>query len=219
MGATNLYWQAADGTGTAERLTTGVNTQQPLTFTPDGKSLIFRELDGASGFGVLNVLPLEGDRTPKPLMHMPVNVVHAALSWDGHWMAYQSTESGRDDIHIRPFPAVESGHWQISTDGGSRPVWAPSSHELFYLDSRYRLTSVSLQPKPFVISKPSAAAVLPSGFPQPLGPQRSYDVSPDGQRFVAVRSAAEKDDATQPNQLRVILNWDEELKRLVPSKK
>ena len=217
MGATNLYWQAADGTGTAERLTTSVNTQQPLTFTPDGKSLIFRELDGASGFGVLNILPLEGDRTPKPLMHVPVNAVHAALSWDGHWMAYQSTESGRDDIHIRPFPDVESGHWQISIDGGSRPVWAPSAHDLFYLDSRYRLMTVSVQPKPLVIGKPSP--VLASGFSPPSGPQRFYDVSPDGKRFVAVSSAAEKDDATQPNQLRVILNWDEELKRLVPSKK
>ena len=54
MGATNLYWQAADKTGTAERLTTSVNNQSPLMFTPDGKSLIFREVDGMSGFGMLN---------------------------------------------------------------------------------------------------------------------------------------------------------------------
>ena len=63
LGAANLYWQATDGTGTAEQLTTARNTQTPLAFTPDGKSLIFRELDGASGFSMLNVLPLEGDRT------------------------------------------------------------------------------------------------------------------------------------------------------------
>ena len=154
--------------GRAERLTTGANTQAPLTFTPDGKSLIFREVDGTSGFAVLNVLPLEGDRTPKPLMRTPVNVVQAALSPDGHWIAYQSTESGQEDVHIRPFPDVESGHWQVSTDGGSRPVWAPSGHELFYLDTRYRLMTRSFQPKPFAIGKPSA--VFQSGLPATSGP-------------------------------------------------
>jgi serine/threonine protein kinase len=217
MGATNLYWQAADKTGTAERLTTSVNNQSPLMFTPDGKALLFREVDATTGFGMLNVLPLEGDRTPRPLMRTPVNVVQAALSADGHWIAYQSTESGRDDVHIRPFPDVESAHAQISTDGGSRPAWAPSGHELFYLDARYRLMSVLVQPKPLVIG--TASPAFQSGLPSHSGPERFYDVAPDGKHFLAVRSAADKDDAAPPHQLRVILNWDEELKRLAPAKK
>ncbi len=217
LGATNLYWQAADGTGTVERLTTSANTQVPLTFTHDGKSLIFREVDGASGFGVLNILPLEGERQPKPLMRTPVNSVNAALSPDGRWLAYQSTESGQDDIHVRPFPDVENGHWQISSDGGSRPAWAPSGRELFYLDSRYRLMTASLQQKPFGFGKPSVAFQF--AFPPRAGPGRLFDVSPDGQRFVTIRSIAQKDEAAQPNQLRMILNWDQELQRLAPAKR
>jgi serine/threonine-protein kinase len=217
LGATNLYWQASDGTGTVERLTTSANTQVPLTFTHDGKSLIFREVDGVSGFGVLNTLPLEGKREWKPLMRTPVNSVNAALSPDGHWLAYQSTESGQDDIHVRPFPDVENGHWQISSDGGSRPVWATSGRELFYLDSRYRLMTASLQQKPFGFGKPSAAFQF--AFPPRAGPGRLFDVSPDGQRFMAVRSIAQKDEAAQPNQLRMILNWDQELQRLAPAKR
>ena len=217
LGATNLYWQAADGTGIVERLTTSTNTQVPLTFTHDGKSLIFREIDGVSGFGVLNTLPLEGERQPKPLMRTPVNSVNAELSPDGHWLAYQSTESGQDDIHVRPFPEVENGHWQISSDGGSRPAWAPSGRELFYLDSRYRLMTASFQQTPFGFGKPSAAFQF--AFPPRAGPGRLFDVSPDGQRFVAIRSIAEKDDAAQPNQVRMILNWDQELQRLAPAKR
>ena len=217
LGATNLYWQAADGTGTVERLTTSANTQVPLTFTHDGKSLIFREVDGVSGFWVLNTLPIEGERQPKPLMRTPVNSVNAALSPDGHWLAYQSTESGQGDIHVRPFPDVETGHWQISSDGGSSPVWAPSGRELFYLDSRYRLMTASLQQTPFGFGKPSAAFQF--AFPPRAGPGRIFDVSPDGQRFMAIRSIAQKDEAAQPNQVRMILNWDQELQRLAPAKR
>ena len=187
-----------------------------MTFTPDGKSLIVRELDGLSGFALLKLLPLEGDRTPKPLMRTPVNAGNVTLSADGHWLAYQSTESGQDDIHIRPFPEVESGHWQISTEGGSRPVWAPSGHELFYLDARYRLMTVTLQTTPFSVSTPSVAFQF---VPPPTGLARYFDVTPDGTRFVAIKSAAEKEEAAQPNQLRVILHWDEELKRLAPAKR
>jgi hypothetical protein len=132
-------------------------------------------------------------------------------------VAYQSTESGQDDVHVRPFPEVESGHRRISFDGGSRPVWSPSGQELFYLDGRNRLMTASFQQKPFAIGTPSAAVAfgsLPIG-----GLARSFDVNPDGQHFIAVRNVAQSDEAAHPNQLRIILNWDEELKRLAPAKR
>ena len=216
QGVTNIYWKAADGTGDAERLTTSTKDQTPLTFTPDGKSLIFREVDPENTFEVLFVLPLQGDRTTRPLMRTPLNVEHATVSSDGHWLAYQSRESGQDEIHIRPFPDVESGHWQVSSDGGSRdPVWAPNGHELFYMDSRFRLVSVNLQSNPFAIGTPSPLFAFRYG--SVVGRERFFDIAPDG-HVLAVRSLEAKDAPEQPNQLRVILNWDEELNRLVPAK-
>jgi serine/threonine-protein kinase len=215
LGAANLYWQATDGTGTAEQLTTARNTQTPLAFTPDGKSLIFRELDAASGFSMLNVLSLEGDRTAKPLSRSPISGINAALSPDGHWLAYQSTDGGQDNIHIRPFPDVEGGHWQVSTDGGSRPVWSSSGSELLYLDSRFRLMSVKVQPKPFSVG--ASSSVVQLGGPG-VGVGRPFDVTADGQRIVTITKTEDKSEA-QPNQLRVILNWDEELRRLAPARK
>jgi Tol biopolymer transport system component len=189
----------------------------PLTFTPDGEALLFRESDPVSGIAVLYLLPLTGDRTPKPLMRAPVNASHAALSPDGHWMAYQSAESSPNDIHLRPFPDVESGHWQISTDGGTRPAWAPSGHELLYLDARYRLMIVPFQAKPFAIGNPSAA--FATTLPPNSGLERSYDPMPDGKHFLVIKNLTQNGAPEQPNQLRVILNWDEELKRLAPAKK
>jgi hypothetical protein len=132
-------------------------------------------------------------------------------------MAYQSAESSPNDIHLRPFPDVESGHWQISTDGGTRPAWAPSGHELFYLDARYRLMIVPFQAKPFAIGNPSAA--FATTLPPNSGLARSYDAMPDGKHFLVIKNVAQNGAAEQPNQLRVILNWDEELNRLAPAKK
>ena len=139
------------------------------------------------------------------------------LSPDGRWIAYQSNESGRDEIHVRPFPAVDGGHWQITTDGGAEPLWARSGRELFYLDRRRRIMAVPVQAGPsFGAGNPSVAVELASV--NVGGPGREYDVSPDGRRFLIIRPAARTEDKPTPMQLNVVLNWGEELKRLAPVK-
>ena len=227
-GAPNVFWQPADGTGVAERLTTNTLIQYPWAFTPDGKSLVFRNTDPKTGPDV-SVMSVEGDRAPKALIHTPFNESNAELSPDGRWIAYQSNESGRDEIHVRPFPAVEGGHWQISTDGGTKPLWARSGRELFYVDPRGRIMAVAVQAaQTFTAGNPGGAIdragagiVDSSGVGGVLigAPGRNYDVSPDGRRFLVIQNATRADDKSSPLQLNVVLNWGEELKRLAPVKR
>ena len=81
-------------------------------------------------------------------MQTTATELYGELSPDGHWLAYQSDESGQNQIWVRPFPNVDGGHWQISTSGGITPVWARNGKELFYLDGTNAVTSVPVQTAP-----------------------------------------------------------------------
>jgi serine/threonine-protein kinase len=214
-GAPNLFWQASDGTGTAERLTTSLQVQAPAAFTPDGKSLILRDTDPKTGADIA-LMTLEGERTPKPLIHSRFDEANAELSPDGRWIAYQSNESGRAEVHVRPFPKVDSGHWQISTNGGSQPLWARSGRELFFVDASRRIIAVPIQTGPSFTAGNTTVAV--AALSVATAPGRAYDVSPDGKRFLVIQPAGADDKASQP-QLNVVLNWGDELTRLLPAKK
>ncbi len=130
-GSQNLYWKAADGTGSVERLTKSESDHFAYAFTPAGGQLVFLEL-GEQGAD-LGVLTLEG--SSEPLLATEFDERTAALSPNGRWLAYESNDSSQYEIeiYVRPFPNVDEGHWQITRDGGSRPLWAPDGRELFYL--------------------------------------------------------------------------------------
>ena len=150
-GTFNLYWKAADGTGAVERLTESENRQLPYAFTPDGKQLVFSEID-EQGID-LGVFSLEG--SSEPLLATEFAERNAEISPDGRWLAYQSNASGQNEIYVRPFPNVEDGQWLISSGGGTRPLWAPDGRELFYLAPGPRLMAVGIQ------TEPSFAPVMP----------------------------------------------------------
>jgi eukaryotic-like serine/threonine-protein kinase len=136
------------------------------------------------------------------------------FSPDGHWLAYQSDESGRNEIYVRPFPGP-GGKSQISTDGGTEPMWARNRRELFYRNGE-KMMVVSVETKPaFVASKPKLlfeGHYEKSSFTFSFEP--NYDVSPDGQRFLMIKASEQESAATQVN---VVLNWSDELRRLVPA--
>ena len=127
VGARNLFRVAADGTGIVEQLTHGTADLISNVVTPDGKGLVFTEDKGTGGGtavdrGDLMLLPLVGERRPQPLMPTPYWEQNADLSPDGGWLAYQSNESGRQEIYVRPFPNVATGkRTQVSTSGGQQP--------------------------------------------------------------------------------------------------
>jgi serine/threonine-protein kinase len=141
-GAGNLFWKAADGTGEVERLTTSQNLQTPHSWSSDGTQLVVND-DFA-----ISVLSLQGERQVAPLLEAAPRVAYPTISPDGQWMAYKAVESGPDEIYVRPFPDVNGGRWQISTDEGDDPVWAPDGRELFYRGSGGRMMAVPMEAEP-----------------------------------------------------------------------
>lgn len=217
--APNLYWQPADGTGTVERLTESPNAQSPISFSRDGSRLVIRET--LEGTNAVSAVSLDGERRTAPLVQTPFNDNNGVVSPDGGWLAYQSNESGQFQIYVRPFPNVDEGRWQVSTDGGSRPLWARSGRELFYLGRDERIMAVPIQGGPaFAAGTPEPLPVKGPYFLPPAGTfqGRTYDVSPDGRRFLLIKQGSETGDAPPLTQFVVVRNWFEELERLVRMK-
>jgi Tol biopolymer transport system component len=211
-GAFNLFWRPADGTGTEERLTTSANSQVATVFSPDGMRLILHELRSSASPGIMT-MELKGSRDVTPLVQTQFQEYYADISPDGRWIVYQYLESDPSQIIVRPFPNVQEGRWQVSTSGGRHPVWAPNGRELFYLDIEGRLTAVDIDTTGgFRASAPRT--ILERTYFEPIG-MRSYDVSPDGQRFLMIKASGGPESARA--QVAVVLNWTEELKRRVPA--
>jgi serine/threonine-protein kinase len=227
-GNPNLYSQSADGTGPVERLTTNERAQFATAVTPDGSRFILFSPSAASGIGSLAALDmftaaLDGrGQPPVPLLQSPAQKLAGEVSPDGHWFAYQSDESGRHEVFVRPFPNVESGRWQVSTEGGTRPAWSRKGDELFYLDGNDKLTAVRFRVSGtmFIAEKP--ARVLNERYVTGSTTRgydlRSYDVAADGQRFLMLKETAGASAAAPLPTITVVLNWIEELKSRVPAK-
>jgi Tol biopolymer transport system component len=164
--------------------------------------------------GDLTLLPMDGKGRSTPLVPTPFAEGLAEISPDGRWLAYRSNESGQDQIYVRPFPDVNSGRWQVSPGGGTRPLWARSGRELFYFDGAGALTTVPI----------ATTQACSTGNPTKLFDERyysavsarSYDVSPDGQRFLMIKDVPTDQGAAASAGMVVVLNWLEELKARLP---
>ena len=220
-GNPNLYWQAADGTGTADRLTNNQRNQFPTSISPDGNIVV---LFGAVGVAtdIFSVDLREPDRVPTPLVATAAFDFGGEISPNGKWLAYHTNESGEPQVLVRPFPNVQDGRWTISNNGGTRAAWARSGRELFYLDKDGFLTVVAVQETPqgsFSAGVPvkilNTKYLLGSTF---LGLDlRAYDVSPDGQRFLMIKDDAERSTASPLASMVVVLDWLQELKARLPT--
>jgi len=210
-GVINVYWKPADGTGAEERLTTGDNPQFPSSWSPDGKFLAYVDMpSGASGD--IWVLPLEGERKPRLLAGTPFGERSPAFSPDGRWLAYASDESGGPEVYAAPFPGP-GAKAQVSTGGGLWPVWSPDGKELYYRNGDKLMAAAVSGKTELRAARPRV--VFEGRYDVSPWPARAYDVSPDGRRFVMVRS----DRLAAPRQINVVLNWFEDLTRRVPTGK
>ena len=211
----SLFWQAADGTGIAERLTQSPNYQRPSAVSPDGLRVLFWEAGGRTATGVM-MLTLK-DRRVQPLIQGPLVDRNAEVSPDGQWLAYESNDSGQTQVFVRPYPDVNKGKIQVSTVGGAQPLWARNGQELFYIAPGGALMSVPVKPGPTWTAGTPSKLIEASYFRGGGGnDSRMYDVSPDGKRFLMIKQDVS---ANQPAaRIVVVQNWLEELKRLVPTK-
>ena len=205
-----LYRKPADGSGEAERLSVSEDVQLPSDWSPDGKHLAFSRFGRTSGVYVLDV---HGDREPTAFVETPFDESDASFSSDGRFLAYMSDESGRYEIYVQPYPGP-GAKTQVSTEGGQFPIWNPADRELFYQveaerDGDVRLMAVQygIDGDQFLPEKPSELFRSPFA----MGPRAEYDVSPDGERFVMLRR-----ENTNRTPLTFVVNWFDELKRLVP---
>ena len=209
-GPANLFWKPADGSGPAEQLTESERVHLPSSWSPDGQVLAFEESHPTTGMDIW-VLPLQGERKPRPFLQTQFGERAPVFSPDGHWLAYMSNESGRNEVYVQPYPGP-GGKWQISTEGGNEPLWAKNGRELFYRNgNKMMAVEVTTQPT-FRAGTPTLLFEGQYHNDFNWSPP-NYDVTPDGQRFLMIQPG-EKEEATQIN---VVLNWFEELKRLVPT--
>jgi serine/threonine-protein kinase len=238
-GVQNLYWQAADNTGTVERLTTSPNAQFPTSMSPDGTRVLFEEIAPKTnrdvGMLTLPDLAARTAATPPPqasagldvarkgdfgpLIQTTFNETNGYVSPDGRWVAYQSNESGSNQVYVRPFPKVDTGHWQVSTAGGNRPLWARSGRELFY-ENNGALMAVTVQTTGAMFS-PGNPTKLFDTAPYYFSGFHTYDVSADGQQFLMIKLATTSNQQTSTTagpSLIVVEHWTEELKARVPAK-
>jgi eukaryotic-like serine/threonine-protein kinase len=215
--AGNLFSQSADGTGTAERLAEAARDVFPTSVSPDGSQILINvATGGATGAQAENddIAVVSREGREMPLLATMFGERNAEVSPDGRWMAYESDESGREEVYVRPFPDVQGGRWQVSTGGGRQPVWARSGRELFYLVPPGRIMSVLIQPgASFVAGNPQLVVNGPYIAPNA---GRTYDVSQKGDRFLMIKDAASSDKTSAPPSIIVVQGWFEELKRRVP---
>jgi serine/threonine-protein kinase len=213
----NLYWQLADGVRDAERLTHSPNAQFPGSWHPGGKLLAFAERSPEANFDVL-ILPMEGAEAsgwkpgqPTAFLKSRFDEREPTFSPDGRWIAYQSNESGHDEVYVRPFPGP-GGKWQISSGGGSFPVWSRTARELFYGTPTQQIMVV-----PYVVEGAAFRADKPrlwsEGRYRFRGISRPFDLHPDGTRF-ALAPATPTD--TKQDHVTMIFNVFDELRRIAP---
>jgi serine/threonine-protein kinase len=189
----DLWIQPADGTGSPELLLDLEESILEVQRTPDESAFILR-LRGLSGAtDVRDIVSLKaGETETTPLAAEPYDEKAVALSSSGRWIAYESTETGRDEIYVRPYPNADDGKWQISTGGGINPKWAHSEEEIFFVgsDGQMMVADVQAEGGTFRVGQ---RRPLFSVFDRILDSGANYaswDVSSDDQRFIMVQHGA-----------------------------
>jgi Tol biopolymer transport system component len=211
INGTSLCSRLANGGGQEEVLMQGdpsgpARTLLSPQWSQDGKYLVHMEQSGPSG-GIW-ALPTTGDKKPISILQPPspqARIIQYRLSPDGRWLAYSSTESGREEVYVTHFPSA-AGRWQVSQTGGTFPVWRADSKEILFLglDGIFQVASVSTKSAEFELEQ--VRPLFQMNYTSPLG--TPYDTAPDGQRFVF---ATYPESVSTP--LVLVTNWTSDLRK------
>jgi len=213
-GSPNLYSRAADGTGTDTRLTTSANVQVPASVTPDGTSIVSVERRPQTASDLVRVslqANADGTHATEAVIETLFTEQNGEVSPDGRFLAYESNESGRFEIWVQPYPRL-NGKWRVSIDGGTRPAWTRNGQELVYLDATNHLAIVPVETNGSTLRYGTPRTLASVAYTATNIAWRTYDVSPDGQRFLVIKEPAQ---SVQDENFVVVLNFFEELKQKV----
>jgi serine/threonine protein kinase/Tol biopolymer transport system component len=216
-GDLGIFWQRADGTGTAERLTkpNKDTAHVPESWSPNGEGFLFNVVEGSTHS--LWMFSFK-DKKAAPFGSVQSSIPpNAVFSPDGKWVAYASDETGRREVYVQPFPST-GAKYQVLSPGAinpHHPLWSPDGRELFYIPTGGQAVVVSFTAQPSVsFGKPEpVTGMLDQGGP---GTKRNTDIGPNG-RFIGVVAADEAQPAGSPA-IQVVLNWFTEVQRRVPVK-
>jgi serine/threonine-protein kinase len=215
-GGASIFWQAADGSGSPERLTTAATGEShaPESWSPTTDTLLYSvHKDGAYALWTMSLPEKRATTFGAVTSSVPINAV---FSPDGRWVAYQSDQSGRTTVYVQPVPPTGAVYPYLPrhNDVPHEPMWSPDGKELFVNPhaGAFEVAPVTTEPR-FDFGHPLE---LPRPFrlTPPQG-RRSYDVAPDG-RIVAVILTEDATESPATQGLAVVLNWHEELKAKVP---
>ena len=207
-----IYWRASDGTGDVETLIALPDRHiYPSSWSADGNTLVLMEQTGSKLD--IGAVSMEGDCEHKVLLQDDYNETQPKVSPDEKWIAYQSDESGRYEIYIRPFPDVDSGKWTVSTKGGTEPKWSPDGRQLFYR-SVDAIMMVAVKTEPTLnIETPKTllSRVLDLSL---LDTTSFWDVSKDGKKFLIIKKSEKtvSSEGKLLQRINVVTNWFEVLK-------
>jgi len=219
-GIWDIYQKLASGAAGEDLLLKSSENKWPSDESHDGRFLLYYALDPRTKDDIW-VLPLKSNRTPFAFLRTPFDELNAHFSPDGHWVAYESNESGRNEIYVRPFSPDSSAadasgagaKWQVSYGGGVLPLWSADGKELYYLTSDARLMEVDVATSPaFQAGTPKFLFQAPPlGLLPSVRTTGKYTV--DGKRFLFISSTGQGSQAQDQAPFKVVLNWQAALKQ------
>ncbi len=199
-----FFSQPVDGIGGAKKILINEFDKWPGSWSPDGKTFIYSEAHPGTGVD-LWVYSTETPDEPRPFLRSVANEFLPVFSPDGRWVAYRSDESGQDEIYVVSYPELHTKR-KVSRDGGNSPRWSADGTRIYFQWTDWVMVSDFVEDRGVTTS-------LPERFVKGVDSQiYTWDVAPDGSHVIAL-------ERRRPPQLRLVLNWFEELKRLVPTGK
>jgi Tol biopolymer transport system component len=202
-----IFRKRADGSGPEEKLWANEAHMHVDGWTPDGRALTVTRIGIGTGQDVWLVPIGSGAGEARALLQGTFNELNARVSADGRWLAYTSNESGEDQVYVQPFPAL-GAKWQVSSRGGSQPVWAPDGRRLFYRGER-ALMVVDVQPSARAFSASVPRRVADDSYTSKGATHTGWDIGRDGRMLVVRPGAA----GGRPTQIQIVQHWLAEVSR------
>jgi eukaryotic-like serine/threonine-protein kinase len=218
-GQYDLYVKDASGAGTPQALFETKEDKYPTDWSRDGKYIAFTQVTSAGKSGVdLWILPLFGDKKPFPFLQTDFAEADGVFSPDGHWLAYESNESGKVEVYIAPFngntgltgggSAVQGGKWQVSQGGGTLPAWSRDGKCLYFLSPDNQLMQAEINAKGSAVEVGVPRTVFQALFASVGAGARTYDVAPDAKHIYILGT---KETASVP--ITLVADWTAGIKK------